>query len=375
MVNLHKKKKNKFKFSSHYIEEDLMYFMSVKDKVYFALNFLQSERYIEIIEILNEFLMQGILDSYSLEYNISDQDAPLIIIRFKEKNKNEIIMKYRQIHSKINAIPGITSNSIPPNLIKLYFLEILNMDKIKPKAEIKKFKDLIEIKEEDKSFFFRFYNIDFTLTKVNENAYFFSDLIKLLKSQKSTIRLIIPFKFIGSLFFYPYIVESFMIRSENHNLKNYVNDFFKIEALHFKKPEERDIGRVLWRLPLLEEYRGELNKENSSLEVFSLRDKPKLDEILKKIKSRLETRNVKYEVLNESALIIEKGIMIVLLDEFNEERIIKILEMQNIFKIYIIFLNQQHLRRLKTQYDNIEQLEQVKILSIKEFFQLNVDFF
>jgi len=153
-----------------------------------------------------------------------------------------------------------------------------------------------------------------------------------------------------------------------------VNNFYNHYILRKQKIGLRDFYRILWRYKISDKFY--LFNEISELFLkeyqYNLQDLSKLN---RHFEYNLLKNQIKFKRLNKNLLFIEQGVLFLSTTHLDADLILRILKKYCLkYFIYILIFNESDFNEL-LKIENINMMENIKIMSPKEFFNLNYDVF
>ena len=363
-------KKGKFKLYSFLLETNLIYYKSInKNNKLIAFSILVSDNFLRMIKPLNEFLLNKYLFYYSIQLNIPQKRKTTIIMAFIGEDKSNIDKFFNMIKEQIKNIDKSVS-FLKSRKLKRHFLLVLS-NNIDGAANSMKQPHSLAIKNGDRLKFIQTHNINCDYLK-NQRISLHS-LLKALKNfnQKGymifNIRINNHQKIVSNAYFLDikYEVNSNMI-----DIDKEINQLYDCELFKKSNLNVSDIYRILWRINVSEKFFVIDNDANIffSLNYFNFQEISKFNIQFVKI---LQLNKINYYRLKPNLFFIEEKILFLILEDNNLKYIKKLLK--NFFSKYFIFiliLNQKEYRKL-IESNEIGLLDNLKILSFKDFVMLD----
>ena len=363
-------KKGKFKLYSFLLENNLIYYKSInKNNKLIAFSILVSDNFLRIIKSLNEFLLNKYLFYYSIQLNIPQKRKTTIIITFIGEDKSNIDKFFNMIKEQIKNIDKSVS-FLKSRKLKRHFLLVLS-NNIDGAANSMKQPHSLAIKNGDRLKFIQTHNINCDYLK-NQMISLHS-LLKALKNfnQKGymifNIRINNHQKIVSNAYFLDIKYE---VDSNAIDIDKEVNQLYDCELFKKSNLNVSDIYRILWRINVSENFFVIDNDADIffSLNYFNFQEISKFNTQFVKI---LQLNKINYYRLKPNLFFIEEKILFLILEDNNLKYIKKLLK--NFFSKYFIFiliLNQKEYRKL-IESNEIGLLDNLKILSFKDFVMLD----
>jgi len=341
-------KKGKFKLFSFLLENNLIYYKSInKNNKLIAFSILESDNFLRIIKPLNEFLLNKYLFYYSIQLNIPQKRKTTIIISFIGEDKSNIDKFFNLIKEQINNIDKSVS-FLKSRKLKRHFLLVLS-NNIDGGANSMKQPNSLVLKNGDRLKFIQTHQLNCDYLK--NQMISLQSLLKALKNLNQKGYMI------------------FNIRINNHQ-KIVSNAYFLDIKYELDSNSISDIYRILWRINVSENFSVIDNDADIffSLNYFNFQEISKFNIQFVKI---LRLNKINYYRLKPNLFLIEEKILFLILEDNNIKYIKKLLK--NFFSKYFIFiliLNQKEYRKL-IESNEISLLDNLKILSFKDFVMLD----
>ena len=363
-------KKGKFKLFSFLLESYLIYYKSInKNNKLIAFSILVSDNFLRIIKSLNEFLLNKYLFYYSIQLNIPQKRKTTIIMTFIGEDKSNIDKFFNMIKEQIKNIDKSVS-FLKSRKLKRHFLLVLS-NNIDGAANSMKQPHSLAIKNGDRLKFIQTHNINCDYLK-NQMISLHS-LLKALKNfnQKGymifNIRINNHQKIVSNAYFLDIKYE---VDSNAIDIDKEVNQLYDCELFKKSNLNVSDIYRILWRINVSENFFVIDNDADIffSLNYFNFQEISKFDTQFVKI---MQLNKINYYRLKPNLFFIEEKILFLILEDNNLKYIKKLLK--NFFSKYFIFiliLNQKEYRKL-IESNEIGLLDNLKILSFKDFVMLD----
>ena len=366
-------KKGKFKLLSYINEDFLIFYASLnRNKKILAFSIIEARDFYPLISILNGFLNKGFLSYYSMQIDIKNFKKKIYVLNFEDYKKERIIKIFNIIYQKIKK-KKITIQFLKNKRLEKKFLNLLikNSDS---KISLLKKNGSIVIKENKKSSNLNFYNIDFSNHIIKST--FITNFSKLSKNfdRKGNLIFNIKKNFSGNLITAIYYLDISNNHKSKVNFENEVNNFYNHYILRKQKIGLRDFYRILWRYKISDKFY--LFNEISELFLkeyqYNLQDLSKFN---RQFEYNLLKNQIKFKRLNKNLLFIEQGVLFLSTTHLDADLILRILKKYCLkYFIYILIFNESDFNEL-LKIENINMMENIKIMSPKEFFNLNYDVF
>ncbi|MBY8982140.1 MAG: hypothetical protein KGD57_04265, partial [Candidatus Lokiarchaeota archaeon] len=163
-------------------------------------------------------------------------------------------------------------------------------------------------------------------------------------------------------------------RNNHPNLDYNINTFFNNNILEKKNLRINDIGLLLWRLPIDNEFFYLLD----FTETFYLYKKYNLDdltEFMYQIKDDLNNNEIEFTKINDDMLLINQKILFVLIIKQNLEFIKKIIKkFYDKYNIYLVYCNNAEYEKI-AKIEELSSLNKIKIFNKNQFFEQNINIF
>ncbi|MFX0142694.1 MAG: hypothetical protein ACFE9C_01345 [Candidatus Hodarchaeota archaeon] len=362
-------KKNKYKLFSYLIENNLIYYKSLKENskiISFAI--LESQNYKIIDPFLNDLLKRRIINYYSIQIDTTDKNKKIILLNFEEYKKENVMKSFNVVQQNLEEIK-ISTKFLHEKTLEERFLTII-FQNLKPNTTITKTSESIIITEKNKSKIFSFYTIDFNY--IEKKTTFISSFLNLITNIGEKGSMILNFKTGNSeeIMISPY----FVLKSENfdkiHNFDNNVNSFFHSNLLRKYNVKIKTFVNLLWRLGInnnfffLSDYDNLFDSENLtiSLDVIAMN---------KILEEKLLNYQIEYIRLSKNLIFIEQKYVFLILEHLDYDYIYKIIEKyQSKYFIYILILNDLGNKELQ-KIKSIKLIKSIKILNPIEIRDFN----
>ena len=178
----------------------------------------------------------------------------------------------------------------------------------------------------------------------------------------------------NKIIFFPFSLEFQKKGTDNLILDYEINSFLDNKILEKKKLNIDDIGSLIWRLPIDNEYFYLLDH----IETFYLdkRYSPNnFSKTILQIKDDLEAKAIKSFRINNEMLLINENTLCILIQTINLKSLKKIIERfyskYNIFLILFDLVEYENIIKI----EELVSLEKIKILNKNQFFELNINIF
>jgi len=363
-------RKGKFKLFSFLLENNLIYYKSInKNNKLIAFSILECDNFLKIIKSLNDFLLNKYLFYYSIQLNIPQKRKTIIIISFIGEKRSNIDKFFNLIKEQINNIDKSVL-FLKNRKLKRHFLQVLS-NNIDGGANSMKQPNFLILKHGDRLKFIQIHQIN--CGNLKNQMISLQSLLKALKNfnQKGymifNIRTNNHQKIVTNAYFLDikHDVDSCVIDIDKEINQLYDCELFKKSNLNIS-----NLYRILWRVYVSDIfYAININADFFfSLSHFNFQDISKFNTQFVKI---LQLNKLDFHRLKSNLFFIEEKILFLILED-NNLRVIKQL-MNNFFSRYFIFiliLNQKEYRKL-IESNEIGLLDNIKILSFKEFVMLD----
>ncbi|MFX1437229.1 MAG: hypothetical protein ACFFAA_08530, partial [Promethearchaeota archaeon] len=118
-------KKNKYKLFSYLIENNLIYYKSLKENskiISFAI--LESQNYKIIDPFLNDLLKRRIINYYSIQIDTTDKNKKIILLNFEEYKKENVMKSFNVVQQNLEEIK-ISTKFLHEKTLEERFLTII----------------------------------------------------------------------------------------------------------------------------------------------------------------------------------------------------------------------------------------------------------
>ncbi|MFX1395365.1 MAG: hypothetical protein ACFFAH_17660 [Promethearchaeota archaeon] len=366
-------RKGKFKLLSYVNEEFLIFYTSLnKNKKILAFSIIEAKDFYPLVSIFNKFLNKGFLNYYSIQIDVNHDKKKVYVLNFEDNKKERIVKLFNIIYQKLKE-NKISFQFLRNKQLEKKFLNILIKNSNSDLSLLKKNGSII-IEEDKISSLLNFYNINFD-NHIIKNT-FISNFSKLSKNfnRKGNIIFNIKEDFNGNLIIAVYFVDISNGHESNDNFKNKMNDFYNYSLLEKQKIVLRDFYRVLWRYKISDKFYF----FNEVSELFLMENQYDFQDLLKfnrQFEYNLLKNQIKFKRLNKNLLFIEQKALFLSTNHLDLELILRILKKYySKYLIYILILNESDFNEL-LKIENINMMENIKIMSPREFFNLNYDTF
>ncbi|MFW9938503.1 MAG: hypothetical protein ACFFD5_12705 [Candidatus Thorarchaeota archaeon] len=367
-------RKGKYKLLSYFIEDSLIFYKSMKkSKSYVAFSVLRALNLINVIEILVDFLKRKILNYYSIQISLSENEENLLILCFQDVRKSTIIKSYNLIRERIletNKFSQFLSNK---ELENAYFNIIQGIKN--PNIKICCKHNKIFIKSESTIKILECYDLDLKSYKKREpNLYF---LLNLFKDCNKRGHFIFNFKSndVCEILLSAFYVNK--LKNEDDpfsNLDSEINRFFDENVLLKYNLCINDIANLLWRLKLSKNQFLSINP----VELFNFKHKENirdLDEFNIKFENKLNQSKIHFQRLSPNLLFIEQKVLFMTLLTLDVKLILNLSKnFYSKYKIYILFLDDEEYQRIE-KVDKVKELDNLKILNYDDYNNFKIDIF
>jgi len=363
-------KKGKFKLYSFLLENNLIYYKSInKNNKLIAFSILESDNFLRIIKPLNEFLLNKYLFYYSIQLNIPQKRKTTIIMSFIGEDKTNIDKFFNLIKDQIKNIDKSVL-FLKSRKLKRHFLLVLS-NNIDGGANSMKQPNSLVLKNGDSLKFIQTHLIN--CDNIKNKMISLHSLLKALKNfnQKGyvifNIRINNHQKIVSNAYFLDIKYE---VDSNAIDIDKEINQLYDCELFKKSNLNISDIYRILWRINVSENFSVIDNDAEIffSLNYFNFQEISKFNIQFVKI---LRLNKINYYRLKPNLFFIEEKILFLILEDNNIKYIKKLLK--NFFSKYFIFIliiNQKEYRKL-IESNEIGLLDNLKILSFKDFVMLD----
>lgn len=362
-------KKSKYKLFSYLLEDNLIYYKSVRENnkiISFAV--LECLSYKSIASILNDMLGQRVIQYYSVEIKTNNKDKNLILLNFEETNKEKIHKAFnlvKQNLAKIHDSIKFLKERILEERFLVNFFQYLNSSTI-----IIKNSESIIISNEKKSIVLTFFTLNFDFLENKKS--FISNFLNLIVNIGEKGFLILNFKLDNSENIK--ISSYFVLISESinkiPNIESKVNNFFQSNLLKKHKIKIKTLSNFIWRLGInntsffLNDYYN-LFYSKDSQHFLSLSEMNELFEV------NLSNNQIEYIRLSKYLLFIEQRYIFLTLENLDCDYIYKVIEKYiSKFFIYILILSDLGNKELQ-EIKYIKLIENIKVVNPLEIRDFN----
>lgn len=367
------KKKGKYKPLSYFIEKDLIIYNSLNQiKKLVAFGILQIRDVSNLIQILNNFIKRSCLDSYTIQIGVNS--GTYIILQFASEEKKDIVQDYFKLCELLDKTE-IQYSLLENNLLEMEFLTILckggSSTLNEMKISISNAKKGLSITNDKTTLNYIFYNIKLDL--LTDEIYFFQHIIKYLEEREIKGYLFVhnTLDKVGDLRGSAYLVV--ILKEENSmiDLIKISREFFKRELLVLQKPKINLIWQCLWRIPMSHN----LTRIDDRF-ILDPRNIPStINEILTQLEKKLSENNIKYEIVKDFQVLINQNWLFSIFSNLNLNKLSEIIKDHiNKYHIYILVINHPDYSKL-VSYNNITKIDNLTILSIEDFLDLDYGVF
>ena len=247
--------------------------------------------------------------------------------------------------------------------------ESLNLNEIKKEND-----GSLSINNKETDIQIKYYKIKFDC--ISKKELFLDTFTSLTKNFNENMGIIFNFKIDrnNKIIFFPFIIEIQNKRNNHPNLDYNINTFFNNNILEKKNLRINDIGLLLWRLPIDNEFFYLLD----FTETFYLYKKYNLDdltEFMYQIKDDLNNNEIEFTKINDDMLLINQKILFVLIIKQNLEFIKKIIKkFYDKYNIYLVYCNNAEYEKI-AKIEELSSLNKIKIFNKNQFFEQNINIF
>ena len=367
------KQKGKYKPLSYFIENNLIIYSSLNQiKKLVAFGILQIRDVSKGIRILNNFLKRSCLDSYTIQIGV--RTSTYITLQFTSEKKKEIVQDYFKLCELLDKTE-IPYSLLENNLLEMEFFSIL-CDRegsvlSEMKISISNAKKRLSVTNNKTSLNYIFYNIKLDL--LTDEIYFFQHMIKFLVAREIKGYLFVYYTIdeIGDLRGSAYLVVIDKEENTSIDLIKATGEFFKRELLDIQKPKKNFIWQYLWRIPMSDN----LTRIDDRFIMDPRKIPSTMNEILTQLEKKLSENNIEYEIVKDFRVLINKNCLFSIFSSLDLKELSEIIkEHINKYNIYVLITNKVDYSKL-VSYDNITKINNLNILSIEEFLDLDYGVF
>ncbi|MFX1377775.1 MAG: hypothetical protein ACFFA4_01660 [Promethearchaeota archaeon] len=362
-------KKTKYKLFSYLIENNLIYYKSLKENSkIIAFTILECQNYKLLDSVLNKLLIRRIIQYYSIQIDTNDKNRILIILNFEESKKENIIKNFNMLKQTLeenyNKIKILREKVLEERFLSIIFQNLSS------NPTITKSLDSIVISTENKSNVLDFFIIDFDL--IEKKKLFISNFLNLISNIGQEGYLIFNFKMDNrdNIRISPY----FVLKSDDVNtppdIEKKVNNFFHSNLLKRENIKIKTFSNFLWRLGINNIFFF----YNNYFDLFYSNipsDFHNLLEMNKNFEENLLNNQIEYIRLSKNLIVIEQSYLFLILEKLDCNYIYKIIEKYHPkYFIYILILNylgNMELQKIKS----IKLIEKLKVINAKEIQNFN----
>ena len=364
-------KKGKYKILSYFVDGDLIFYKSLnKNKVFIGFSIFYFNSIYSILPDMNYFLKKRLMNYYSLQIDLNKRK--FILICFEDTNKNKILkchsIIYENLLKKNDSITFLKGKELENYFFNLTN-ESLNLNEIKKEND-----GSLSINNKETDIQIKYYKIKFDC--ISKKELFLDTFTSLTKNFNENMGIIFNFKIDrnNKIIFFPFIIEIQNKRNNHPNLDYNINTFFNNNMLEKKNLRINDIGLLLWRLPIDNEFFYLLD----FTETFYLYKKYNLDdltEFMYQIKDDLNNNEIEFTKINDDMLLINQKILFVLIIKQNLEFIKKIIKkFYDKYNIYLVYCNNAEYEKI-AKIEELSSLNKIKIFNKNQFFEQNINIF
>ncbi|MFX1500749.1 MAG: hypothetical protein ACFFDH_07270 [Promethearchaeota archaeon] len=362
-------KKGKYRLFSYVIEDQLIYYKSIKkrDKI-IAFAIFECLDFNLIKATISDFLEKQVIHYFSIQIDTEENSKKVLLLNFEDYKKENITKSFSIVSQNISEIEKsirfFKNKTLEKKFLAIFFQDI-NSNTIISKAS-----EAITIKTGDTIKIFNFYKINLEL--IEERNSFITNLLNLIASLSRRGFLIFNFqienkKDIKILAYFADISEK---NEENSNLEKYINNFFDCNLINRQSIKIQQIFNYFWRLGVTNTFFFLKDLHN----LFSLKKNTNsldLTNINNHIEENLVKNHLEYVRLSSNLLFIEYKYLFLILENIDLEYIHRILQDRYPkYFIYILILNYSGYEKL-LEMESIKSLDNMTIIHPEEIQILN----
>ncbi len=362
-------KKGKYKLLSYLVEDKLIIYNSFnKNKKFIGFSIFYFETLYSILTKLNFFLKKRYLNYYSIQLNLNNEN--FIVLCFEDYNVNKILSNYNLLYESLSNYDNSLVFLKEENLEKVFFK--LADESLKYYIKFRESNDSLSISNEENSSYLNYFKIK--LNSQSKKEFFINTFLNLVKNFNQYVSLIINFKVDrdNKIIFNPFSIELQKHGNNPQILYKEVNGFFNISILEKMFLKVKDIGFLLWRLPIeneffyLFEYIETFNPDKRYISYDPI-------EFIIQIEDDLNKNEINYTKINNKILVLNQKILFILILKVEFKTIKNIIEkFYNKYTIILlIFNNIEYQKILKIK--ELNSLNKIKIISKEQFLQFNIN--
>lgn len=364
-------KKGKYKLFSYHIENNLIYYKSLRENnklIAFAI--LEYLDYKSIKTIINALLRKRIIQYYSIQIEANDKYKNIVLLNFEEAKKESIIKAFNVAQQNIIEI-CISAKFLKENDLEQAFLANF-YQKINSNTSISKNSESIIITSEKKSTILNFYNLD--LVFIEKKKSFISSFLNIVSNFVKNGLLVFNFKIDNNemIKISSYFVGQSDNGNKSPNLENKVNNFFRCNLIKRQNSKIKTFFHFFWRLGIsdifffLNDY-YELFYSTSNI----AQNLPNVSEMNQLFEKNLSNYQIEYVRLSKNLLFIEQNSLFLVLQNLNSDYIHKIVEKYySKYFIYILILNDLDYKELLNM-ETIKLIENINIINPQEIHKFD----
>ncbi|MFX1365161.1 MAG: hypothetical protein ACFFCE_18050 [Promethearchaeota archaeon] len=362
-------KKAKYRLFSYMIEDQLIYYKSIKKKdkiLAFAIFEFMDFNLVE--SLLGDYLRKRVIHYFSIQIDTEENSKKVLLLNFEDYKKENIIKSFNIINQNLSEIEN-SINFLKDKILEKKFLTIFFQD-INSNTIISKISEAITIKTEDKFNIFNFYKINLDL--IEQRKSFIINFLNLIESLNRRGFLIFNFQIENNkdIQISAYFADISEKNVENSNLEKDINNFFDCTLINRQNIKIQQIFNYFWRLGVTNTFFFLKDLHN----LFSLKrntNSLNLTDINKHIEKNLAKNNIEYVRLSTNLLFIEYYYLFLILENIDSEYIHRILqERYPKYFIYILILNNFGYEKL-LKMESIKSLDNITIIHPEEIQKLN----
>lgn len=361
-------KKSKYRLFSYFIENQLIFYKSLKKKKVIAFSIFEYLDFESLEPILNDFLRKRVIHYFSIQIDTEIKNKKIILLNFEDSKKENIIKSFYIIKQFLTEIEK-PIKFFKDKILEKKFLAIFFLD-ISSNTCISKESEAIVIKNEEKLINFNFYSINFEL--VEQKNSFITNFLNLIENLSRRGFLIFNFQieYNEEINFSVYFVDIYENDEENSNLERDINSFFHCNLINRQNIKIYEIFNYFWRLGVNNKY---FFLKNFNIIFSPIKNIiiPDLTDINNHIEENLVKYQIEYIRLSNNLIIIEYSYLFMILEDLDPEYIYRILkDHYPKYFIYIFILNDLGYNKL-LEMESIKSLDKIKIIHPEEIQKLN----
>jgi hypothetical protein len=366
-------KKGKYKLLSYLVENQLIYYKSLTryNKI-IAFAILQSENFKSIEIFLNDFLINRIIQYYSIHIYTAEKGKNILLLNFEESKKEDIIKAFNVVKQNLKQSYN-KANFLKNQSLENKFLANLSQP-INFNTSITKNSNSIIITTDKNSKFLHFFSIDLNLIERKKSFIFnFSNLITSL-GKKGCLIFNFTLDSNESIKFSPFFVLENEINEKSVDIERIINEFFHCNLIKKESVEIQKIFNYIWRLGIKDTF-FYLKDYYDLFNAMKLARSSDFLEIYESFKRKLIQNQIEYIKLNKNLLFIEQSFIFLILENLDSDYIHRIIEKYYPkYSIYILILSDTGYKEIQG-IEPINLIENIKIIDPNEFRNFNYEEF